>query len=441
MSCELFRSTILHTPRNPLTEGGRLESFEDGALVVEDGRILACGDFSALRREHPEATLHNWRGGFLLPGFVDTHVHYPQLRVIGSLGRPLLDWLRESALPEESRLADSAYARGLAREFLRALASQGTTTALVFGSHFAEAEAILFEEALASGLRISSGLVLADRHLLPELHTTPDRAYRESSALIARYHGQGGLAYAVTPRYALSCTEPMLEVCRTLLRENPQVLFQTHLNENVDEIAAVLRAFPRASDYLDIYERHDLAGRRSVLAHNVHGTDSEMRRLAALGASVAHCPCSNAALGSGIFPLRRHLAAGVRVALGTDVGAGTGFGMPKEALQAYLLQRLAPDGQPLSPASLLYLATRAGAEALGADAGDFTPGRPADFVYLRPPEQGVLASVLRNASSAEAALAAIFTLAGADCVAATHVLGKAVWNSPLVRHSERPEPY
>lgn len=220
----------------------------------------------------------------------------------------------------------------------------------------------------------------------------------------------------------------MLEVCQTLLQENPGALFQTHLNENHDEIREVARQFPWAGDYLAVYEKFGLVGARSVLAHNVHPTESELQRLALSGGAVAHCPCSNAALGSGLFGMARHVAHGIRVTLGTDVGAGTGFGMLKEGLQAYLLQQISPQGFALTPAHLLYLATRAGAEALGMhDAGDLTVGNSADFVHVKPREGSVLASVVRNARSAEHVLASLFTLAGTQNIAGTFVRGRVVY--------------
>src|ERR1700682_185121 len=201
----------------------------------------------------------------------------------------------------------------------------------------------------------------------------------------------------------------MLEMCQSLLREHPDVRFQTHLNENSQEVSGVPKLFPWAKDYLGVYERYDLVGARSVLGHNLHPTDNELQRLAASKASISHCPCSNAALGSGWFPLRRHIHAGVRVALGTDVGGGTGFGLLKEALQAYMLQRLAPEGFLLGPAHLLYLATRAGAEALGLSEtiGDSQSGKAADFVYLRPPQNGPLAAVAAHADNPAHLLAAL----------------------------------
>ena len=423
MTRRLFRASVFHAPRNPFRESHALEVYSDGGLLVEDAHILACGDFATLAKANPSAEIHDWRGSFLLPGFVDTHVHFPQIRIIGALGEPLLDWLKHTALPEEARMADATYARLIAREFLRALARHGTTTALVFGAHFEPAMQTFFEEAGASGLRIASGLIIADCNLLPQLHITPDAAYKQSNALIQRYHAKGLLSYAVTPRFALSSSEAMLEVCGSLMAETPGLLFQTHLNENQEEVQAVAKNFPAAIDYLAVYEKFGLVGMRSVLAHNVHATDSELQRLAAGGATVAHCPASNASLGSGLFPMTRHVSAGVRFALGSDVGAGTGFGMLKEGLQAYLMQRLCPNGYELTPAHLLYLSTGAGAEALGANAGNFAPGRSADFVRIQAPEGSVLEAVRKNAESAERMLAAIFTLAGAESIVSTWVAG------------------
>jgi guanine deaminase len=237
------------------------------------------------------------------------------------------------------------------------------------------------------------------------------------------------LFYAVTPRFALSASDAMLEVCQTLLAEHDGLKFQTHINESRDEVAQIAIQFPWARDYLAVYERFALTGSRAVLAHNVHPTDSELERLAATATSVAHCPSSNAALGSGIFPLRRHIAAGVRVGLGTDVGGGTGFGMLKEGLQAYLMQRVAPDAVRLDPAQLLYLATLAGAEALGLEGhvGDFRAGKAADLVYVRPPVGSPLAAVLDRVERPDHALASVFTLAGAESVREVRVAGDVVY--------------
>ena len=430
---QLFRAAVFHTPTNPFLVdiGARLAlvCHEDGGLLVHHGRVAACGDYGEILEANPGVSTVDWRGGFILPGFVDAHVHFPQVRIIGGMGRTLLDWLDEVALPEEARMASREYAADTARLFLRALASHGTTTALVFGSHFADATAELFEAAFTSGLRVASGLVLSDRLLRPELHVAPDRAHSESTMLIDRYHKRGRLLYAVTPRFAYSTTEAMLEVCQQLMSDRPDLLLQTHINENTAEIGEVTRLFPWAGDYLAIYERYRLSGKRSVMAHNVHATSSEIDRLADAGTAVAHCPGSNAALGSGFFPLRRHLGAGVTCALGTDVGGGLGFGLLKEGLQAYLMQRLAPDPQGLDAARLLYMATHAGAEALGllTEIGDFQTGKAADFVYLRPPPGSVLDAAVRHAADPPQALAALFTLGGSESVREVRVEGDIVF--------------
>jgi guanine deaminase len=424
---ELLRAPFFHTPDDAF-RGGGLVCHEDGGLLLADGRIIQSGDFAKVRQAFPEAPITDWRGGFVLPGFVDTHVHFPQLRILGGLGRTLLDWLEHVALPEEARMGEVSYATGIAQRFVRALAGHGTTTALVFGSHFAPATAALFDAAADAGLRVISGLVVSDRGLLPELHRTPEEAYHDGTELIRRFHRRGRLLYAVTPRFALSASEPMLEMCESLLDGHDGLRVQTHINESVAEVAEVSRLFPWAADYLAVYERFHLTGSRSVLAHDVHPTDSELERLATTRTSIAHCPSSNAALGNGVFPFRRHVDAGVRVALGTDVGGGTGFGMLKEGLQAHLMQRVSTDGMTLDPARLCYLATKAGAEAVGLadEIGDLQPGKAADLVYVRPPEDTSLAEVLSRAGSMVESLAAIFTLAGPESVREVRVAGEVV---------------
>ena len=408
----LFRGTVLDTPGDPF-DGAGLRAEDDAGILVRDGVIVARGGFARLREQHRDEPVVDVSGGLLLPGFVDTHVHFPQVRAIGGLGMPLLEWLERCALPEEARLADPAYAAAVAEEFVTGLAQAGTTSALVFGAHFDTAVDALFEAATRVGLRVTSGLVVSDR-LLPEpLLTSADRAYDEGRALARRWHGVGRNRYAVIPRFALSCGDALLDSCASLLKDVPGAWFTSHLNENRVEIAAVAELF-EGCDYLQTYDRHSLVGRRSVFAHNVHATDAELRLLADRGASVAHCPTSNAALGSGLFPLARHLAFGVRVGLGCDVGAGTGFCLFKEALQAYFGQQLLGDhGAPLDPARMLYLATAAGAEALGLGetVGDLSVGKRFDALELRPTAGTTLDVALRHAADAEDALARAFALA------------------------------
>ncbi len=420
----VFRGTFIDTPQSPFA-GGRLRADADHALVVQDGVIVSRTPWAdSLADQHEVVDL---RGGVVLPGFVDTHVHYPQVRAIGGLGMPLLDWLEKCALPEEARLADDVYAASVATDFISGLALAGTTTALVFGSHFAGAVEALFTEAARVGLRVTSGLVLSDRILREDLFTTPDRGFAEGLELAKRWHGTGRLRYAVTPRFSLSCTEPMLDSAGALLAEVPDLWFTSHLNENVEEIEGVRQLF--GCDYTTSYENAGLLGPRSVLAHNVHPSLPELMQLARHGAAVAHCPTSNAALGSGLFPLGSHLALGVRVALGSDVGAGTGFSLFKEGLQAYFAQQLlGREGHRLSAPHLLWLATNAGADVLGLteSVGDFSVGKELDALWLRPDPGSTLDIALRHAASEDEVVAKAFALAGPADVAATYVGGVRV---------------
>ncbi|MDQ6688764.1 MAG: guanine deaminase [Actinomycetota bacterium] len=422
----LFRGTFLDTPDNPFA-GGTLRAEVDGAVLVRDGVILERGGFAAVRRAYPDESVVDLTEGLVLPGLVDTHVHFPQVRMIGALGMPLLDWLEAHALPEEALLASPDYASGVADDFLDGLSAAGTTTALVFGAHFAPAVDVLFTQAASRGLRITSGLVVSDRNLRPDLLTSAQKGYDEGRALAERWHGLGRSRYAVIPRFSLSCTEEMLASCAALQVDVPGSLFTSHLNENLAEVAAVCNLFEECHDYLTSYYRHGLVGSRSVYAHNIHATHGELELLAESGASVAHCPTSNSALGSGLFPLREHVEHGVRVALGSDVGAGTGFSLLKEGLQAYFMQQLLGDrGLPLTSAHLLYLATAAGAEAIGMseEVGMLSVGKQFDALWLRPAPGTTLAVGLRHAAGPEEALARTFALGTSADIGAVFVGGE-----------------
>lgn len=428
----LYRGTFLDTPDDPFA-GGTLRAEDDGALLVDTaGVIRDRGSWESLRAAYPQEEVVDLRGGLVLPGLVDTHVHFPQVRIIGALGMPLLDWLDRAALPEEARLADTGYAQGVARDFVGGLVAAGTTTALVFGSHFPGAVDALFTEADRVGLRVTSGLVVSDRMLREDLFTSPEQAYTDGLALARRWHGTRRNRCAVIPRFSLSCTDELLASCGALQREVPGLWFTSHLNENVVEIDTVATLFDDSEHYLHTYAEHGLVGPRSVFAHNVHPTHAELVDLAAAGATVSHCPTSNSSLGSGLFPLRTHLDHGVRVALGSDVGAGTGFSIIKEGLNAYFVQQLlGPEqGMPLAAPHLLHLGTTAGADALGlADTvGQLSVEHDFDAVWLRPAEASTLEVALRHAVSAEDALAKVFTMATTADVRRTWVGG-----SPVVR--------
>jgi guanine deaminase len=271
--------------------------------------------------------------------------------------------------------------------------------------------------------------VVSDRALRDDLLTTPERAYDEGRALAERWHGSGRLRYAVTPRFSLSCSDALLDSCSALHKDVDGSWFTSHVNENLAEVAAVKELFPGCDGYLETYARHQLVGERSVFAHNVHPTATELADLGLSRASVAHCPTSNSALGSGLFPLREHIESNVRVALGSDVGGGTGLSLLKEGLQAYFMQQLlGKAGLPLTSTHLLHLATTSGAAALGlvGQVGEFSIGSEFDAVWLRPVEGSTLDCGLRNADSADAALAKVFALGTDSDVAGVWIGGVQV---------------
>lgn len=438
----LYRARLLDVPFDPfLHEARDALRFEDhGALLVRDGIIAERGPWGRMRARHPREPLVE-SGGALLPGFVDIHVHFPQLHVLAGLGQPLLTWLTERALPEEERMAQAQRATEVARDSLQCMAAAGTTSALVFGAHFPEAMDIFFAAAERSGLRVTSGLVIADRGLTPALHTDTERAATQSLDLARRWHGtaQGRLQYAVTPRFSLSSSPALLDACGQMLRDPtaPEGLFFTsHVNENPDEIESV-RALHGGRTYVETYADAGLLGPRAVLAHDVHPQPPELALLAAAGTAVAHCPTSNAALGSGLFPLAAHQAAGIPVALGSDVGAGAGYWMLTEGLQALYVQQLLASlhdpsrpALPLTPTHALWLATVAGDRALGGSAtGHLGVGSPFDAVLLDPAPGSLCSLALDHAQDDVEILARLLTMAGAHDVQHTWVAGRTVYSN------------
>ncbi len=423
---KIFRASILHTPQSPFSSG-KLVGFADGGLVVQGSKILALNDFKKVQNDYPSAKIIHYKNSFLIPGLVDSHVHYPQIPVIAAMGLRLLDWLEQRTLPAEAKLKDKAIAKQQAKVFLKQLARNGTTTALVFGAHFATAMEEFFKQADKSNLRITAGLVLGDRLLQPDLYTSPQKAYTESKELIEKWHNKNRLRYAITPRFSVSCSDEILAVCEKLLNEYPDVYFTTHINEQKEEIDLVKEQF-KSKDYLATYEKHNLITSRSVLAHNVHPSENELKRISRANASVAHCPSSNMFIGSGLFNMLKHLEHNVKFALGSDVGGGTGFSILKEGLMSYQAQMLQEKPYPLDSSHLLYLATLAGAEVLGLDKiiGDFSNNKEADFVVIKAKQKSTLAQNLKHSNSAEDSLASIFTLAREESIKEVFVAGKSV---------------
>lgn len=443
----VYRGHLIHIGGAPGLDGARdhLVSVPDGALAVDDAGTIG---YSGVYRELPAAVagaeVIDCRPGFLLPGFIDTHLHFPQTHCVDSYGGgQLLDWLQRCIFPAEAMLADVGYARGVARDFCTRRIAVGTTTALVFGSAFPHAQDALFEESIAAGLRTISGrgLQTVGPEAAAPLLTDEERAIELTHNEIEQWHDRGGglTHVAVVPRFALSVTEQTLRALGELYDtvRGDGVYFHTHLSENLAEIDAV-RADYDVPHYLDTYDGRcaggglSLLGRRSVFAHAVHCTDHELARLAETGSSIAHCPTSQLFLGSGTMPWRRTTTSGVTVALGTDVSAGDEWLIPRVLNDCFKVHISEPGGQALSipPADLLFTATLAGARALDIEdrVGNLDAGKEADFVVIDPQRQALLPELLARIDP-EDADRLLFTLLMSmreDAIDAVYVRGRRV---------------
>ncbi len=421
-----IRGCIVHCLCDPGDgdDPNALEVFEDGLLITDRGRIARIGPAAELLPALGEAVaVDDQRGKLIVPGFIDTHIHYAQTDMIASYGGQLLAWLERYTFPTEGRFADPAVAEDTAAFFTAELLRNGTTSALVLGTVHPQSVDALFEQARSRGMRLAAGKVLMDRNAPDYLKDTAESGYRETRELIERWHGVDRLSYAITPRFAPSSSEAQLARAGELARAYPDTYIHTHLAENRDELAWVAKLFPWSRSYLEVYDHFGLLRTRSVYAHSIHLDAADRRRMAEAGAVAVFCPTSNLFLGSGLFDYASTRGAGVTTALATDVGGGTSFSMIRTVAEAYKVAQLT--GPVLSPARLLYLATLAGAQALdSADAiGSLRAGREADFVVLDPNATPLLARRNARATTIAEKLFALFMLGDDRCVSATWVGG------------------
>ena len=430
---QLFRGEILHflADPGPATEGDAARAFvhnTDGGLLLENGIVRRCGAWSEVAPAAPAgATWVDYSGRLILPGFVDTHIHYPQTDIIASPGRGLLDWLDRYAFPAERRFGDPAVAQEAAEFFCDELLRNGTTTALVFGTVHPQSVDALFGVALRRGLRIVAGKVMMDRNCPDFLRDTAQSSYDDSKRLIEGWHGTGRLGYAITPRFAATSTEEQLAVAGALAREFPAVPVHSHVAENTAEVALIRELYPRSRSYLDVYDHYGLLKPHSVYAHGIYLDGNDRRRMAESATALSFCPSSNLFLGSGLLDLRAVIDSGVRVGIGSDVGGGTSFSLLRTLGAAYQVAHL--NGYLMSPLQAFYLATLAGAQALGLDAqiGNFAVGKEADFIVLDPAATPLLARRMGAAQSLAERLFLWMTLGDDRAVAASHVMGTAQW--------------
>ncbi len=381
-SIKAIHASFLHCLANPDVGGQDVVQFiEHGTMLVANGKVIKLGTADSIDVPN-NATVVDLGNKLVMPGFVDTHIHFPQVDVIASYGTQLLDWLERYTFPEESRYSDYELAEKTASFFLDELLSNGTTTALVFGTVHPESVDAFFSQAAARNLRMICGKVMMDRNAPSNLTDTPESSFDDSQRLINDWHDKGRLGYAVTPRFAPTSSPEQLTMAQKLLDDNPTVHLHTHMAENGNECDWVRELFPDAEDYLAVYEKYKLVRKRSVFAHSIHLSDNAWKRLAKADAAVSHCPCSNLFIGSGLFDLRAAQKHSVKVGLGTDVGGGDSFSLLRASNEAYKIQQL--QNHTLTPEHAFYLATLGGAQALDLDnqIGNFEPGKEADFIVI-----------------------------------------------------------
>lgn len=405
----------------------------DGLLVTGPDtrgvqRVLALGDHSALIDRFSGFPVQDLRGQLIAPGFIDMHVHYPQLDVIGSPADGLLPWLERYTFPHEARFADPAYARGVADFFFDELQRHGVTTALTFSTSHPASVTAAFEAAQARGLRFITGKVLQDRHSPDGVRDETEQSLIDSETLLQRWHGVDRLGYAITPRFAPSCTPAQLHGAGELAARFPDVWIQSHVAENHDEVRWALELFPASSSYLGVYGDFGLLRERAVYAHCIHLSDADRVLMQRSGAVAAVCPTSNLFLGSGFFDYLAADAAGMRYGLASDVGGGTSFSPFKTMLAAYFVGRESQSkpGLSLKPSRLWWQHTAGAAQALGLQGvvGNLQPGHEADFVVLNPQATPLLARRTAQANDLEELLFALIVLGDERVVTQTFSAGQ-----------------
>jgi len=424
-----YRAAIVHSIADPaeVVLEASYEYFEDGLMVVEDGKITAVGHAKDLLGTlASDVEVLTYSDALITAGFIDTHIHLPQTGMVGSYGEQLLDWLNTYVFPVERQFADPAHAAEVSDIFIQELLRNGTTTALVFGSRHKESVDAFFTAAEKLNLRMIAGKVMMDRNAPDYLMDTAESSYVDSKALIERWHGKGRLHYAVTPRFAPTSTPQQLALAGQLLTEYPDLYMQTHISENLKEVEWVKDLFPERKNYLDVYDHFKLLGERSVFAHGVHLCDQECERLSETGSAIAFCPTSNFFLGSGLFNLPMAEKHKVNVGLGTDVGGGTSFSILQTLNEAYKVMQL--QGAKLSPFKSLYLATLGGARAVRLEdkIGNLHEGTEADFVVLDYNATPLLSYRMKQATSIEEKLFVLMTLGDDRTVSETYSAGALV---------------
>ena len=427
-----YRASLLHFHADPAFDEQAYSWHEDGLLLVDGDKIHAAGDYARLVHTLPEGVeIHDYRGKLIMPGFIDTHLHFPQTDMIASPAPGLLPWLEKYTFPTERQFVDPAHGREVAEFFLDELLRCGTTTAMVYCSvHKASVDAF-FEASEARGLRMVAGKVLMDRNCPEFLADTAEGGVRDSEELIRKWHQRGRALYAITPRFAPTSSEAQLMLAGELAAAYPDTFIQTHVAENREECAWVAALFPQARSYLDVYDHYGLLRPRAVLGHCIWLDERDFARMAETRSVAAVCPTSNLFLGSGLFDFSRADVFGVPLSLASDVGGGTAFCMLQTMNEAYKVARM--KGNYLPALRMFYLATLGAARAMQLEGtiGNFVPGAEADFIVLDRQATPLLARRSERCNNLEELLFALALLGDDRAILATYAAGRKVHQRQL----------
>lgn len=425
----ILRGRVLSFERAPLhaEDTSAFNYFEDGAVHIRDGLVISKAAYEdVIKTTSKGIEVIDHRPHLIMPGFIDTHAHYPQMQVIASYGTQLIEWLNKYTFPEEMRFKDSAHAERVAAAFLDTSLMHGTTTVAAYSTVHKQATSAFFEAALARNMRVLSGKTMMDRNAPMGLCDTPETAYDDSKDLIQNYHDKGRISYVISPRFAITSTQEQLEITRQLMLENPTCYLQTHVSENRDEIDFACSLYPDAKDYLDIYAQYDLLHDKSLMGHSIHLGEREIDVMAETEAVAVFCPTSNLFLGSGLFHWKELAAKNVRIATATDTGGGTNFSMLRTMDEAYKVQQL--NGFSLSPLMSFYQISLGNAEALSLDdkIGKIEKGYEADLVVLNANARPEMALRYERLETLAEELFLLQTLGDDRCIEETYVAGKAM---------------
>ena len=422
----LLRGRVLSFNREPaaIDDSGSFEFYEDGAILVSDGTIGFVGDHSdviALAGMDIETIDH--RPNLLMPGFIDTHIHFPQAQVIASWGAQLLDWLNTYTFPAEAKFSDPDHCEKIACAFIDELLRHGTTTAVAFCSVHSQSVDAYFGEANKRHMRMIGGKVMMDRNAPESVLDTPQESYDQSKALIEKWHGNGRSLYAISPRFAITSTPMQLELAAALVKQFPDCYMQTHLSENHDEIAYTAQLYPRARDYLDVYETYGLLGAKSLFGHCIHLSAREREAMAATRSVAVFCPTSNLFLGSGLYDEAGLSEQGIVTAIATDVGGGTNYSMLRTLDEGYKILQL--QGQRMNPLKSFYWITLGNARALSLEEkiGTLKSGSEADIVVVDAAATPAMALRMQTVTTISEELFVLQTMGDDRSIVQTYVGG------------------